>query len=136
MGSFLKLRRSTYGPAENITWAKTDKGFLTCHSITLHGTDFAATFPTGFIPSGVTLGKITATGLYALYNNADSPVGTTVMQGLLFQSVQLAKDAAGLFVDSSAALLWEGDVIEANLPTNHGLDANGKVDVGSRFFWN
>ena len=115
MGSSLKLRHTTYATPENHTWAKTDKGFLTCHSVTLLGTAFLATFPTGFVPSGVTLGKITATGLYAPYNNADSPVGTTVMRGLLFTSVQLVLDDGGLLTDSSAALLWEGDVIEANL---------------------
>ena len=31
------------------------------------------------------------------------------------------------------ALLTEGDVIEANLPPNHGLDSNAKTDLGARF---
>lgn len=99
--------------------------------------DFAATFTNGVLPSGVALGRITATGLYAIYDDAfdADPVtagqqgdGREVMAGHLFASIPVDSESTG---DLAGALFWSGEVIEANLPANHGLDAAGKTDVAN-----
>jgi hypothetical protein len=89
--------------------------------------DLAADFPDGYIPSGVAIAEITATGLYGPYDNTLAN-GQETMAGHLFVTVAYDDDSTG---DISAALFWSGEVIEAELPTNHGLDANGKTDVSN-----
>lgn len=87
--------------------------------------DLVGDFPDGYIPSGVVLGKVTATGLYAPYDNA-AVNGLQTALGFLFTSIPYDRDSTG---DLGAALFWDGEVIEANLPTNHGLDANAKTEL-------
>ena len=89
--------------------------------------DFDATFTDGYIPSGVALAEITATGLYGPYDDAGAG-GLAVMAGHLFVSVAYDDASTG---DIAAALFWNGEVIEANLPADHGLDAAGKADVAN-----
>lgn len=91
--------------------------------------DLAATFTDGYIPSGVFLGKITASGLYAPYAPAALD-GTETSVGALAVSVAADANSTG---DISAALYWHGEVVEANLPANHGLDAAGKTDLAAKF---
>lgn len=93
--------------------------------------DLVTAFPNGFIPSGVTLAKITATGLYGPYNDGGSG-GLAVAVGFLAVSVPI--DALGAAADDEpAALYWHGEVVESYLPTGHGLDAAGKVDLAAKF---
>jgi hypothetical protein len=85
------------------------------------------------IPSGVVLGKVTASGLYGPYNDSLS-TGVEVAKGHLFTDVdvkQIVEIVHGTTLTGSvlAAMLIRGVVIEAKLPTNHGLDANGKTDL-------
>jgi hypothetical protein len=98
-------------------------------SITLDrsGFDLVTAFPNGFIPSGVVLGKLTATGLYAPYVDG---VGTGLQTavGLLMVTVKMDPLSAAT-ADVPAALYWKGEVVESMLPTGHGLDAAGKVDL-------
>jgi hypothetical protein len=96
-------------------------------SIVLDKSAFTATFDDGYIPSGVVVGKITATGLYAPYNNANAN-GTEVAAGLIFAAVPYdVNGAAG--DDLGAALMYAGEVLEEFLPTGHGLDANARTDL-------
>ena len=93
-----------------------------------------ATFPNHVIPSGVCLGKITATGLYGPYDDAAND-GRQTAVGFLAVTV---KWDVNLPVSGNSALLpvalyWHGEIIEAFLPTNHGLDAAGKVDLAAKF---
>lgn len=89
------------------------------------------TFPNGYIPSGVTLGIITATGLYAHYDDA-AVDGRAVAAGFLFTTVAYNRDAAAT-ADIPATLMRGGVVITTYLPTGNGLDTNGRADLASRF---
>ena len=104
-------------------------------SITLDRSAFnLATFPNGFLPSGIVLAKVTATGLYVPYADAGEAgaPGTGVAQGFLAVAVAVPTDAAAT-QDIAAALYWQGRVIESMLPTGHGLDAAGKTDLAAKF---
>lgn len=57
---------------------------------------------------------------------AENPTGEGTGRGLLFASVAYDRDSTG---DISAALFWSGEVIEAHLPTGHGVDAAFKADT-------
>ncbi len=93
--------------------------------------DLVTNFPNGFIPSGVVLGRITATGLYAPY--ADAGVGgLDTAVGFLAVSIEADRNSAATS-DLLAALYWHGEVIEAFLPTNHGLTASARTDFAAKF---
>lgn len=99
-------------------------------SITLDVSKFDADdhYPNGFLPSGLCIAKVTATGKYGIYDNALS-TGQEVAVGFLLEPKRVRTGVTAI----GAALLWFGHVIEANLPANHGLDANGKTDLASKF---
>lgn len=120
----LAQRTETFAAAEDQSWLGSAHGTTECDTITLDGSAFLATWADGIVPSGVVLGKITATGLYAPYDNGAAD-GTEVAAGILFQTVDLGDDG----IDSPAALYWHGEVIEAKLPTDHGLDAGARTDL-------
>lgn len=89
----------------------------------------ATHWPGGFIPSGILLGKITASNLYVPYSNGGTADGADTAAGFLFTPVKIRTGATR----ASAAFLWLGEVVEANLPSGHGLDAPGKVDLAAKF---
>lgn len=115
---------------ENQTWIGPGglSAMKDARSITLDRSafDLVTAFPNNLLPSGIGLGKITATGLYAPYVDGNSD-GTQVLRGHLMVTVAADKLSAAT-ADIPAALYWRGEVVEANLPTGHGLDAAGKVD--------
>lgn len=126
---------------ENQTWihaATQASGLIRdTRGVTLDTSKFSrVTFPNGLIPSGLALAKITASGLYAPYADATEVAtpGTGVMVGFLFATVEW-DPAAPSTLKLPVALLERGTIIEANLPTSHGVDANGKTDVGNRFIF-
>lgn len=68
----LGITRETILPAEDHTWLGSAHGTQTADPITLDATLFdldpsTGDFPDGFIPSGVVLGKVTATDKYGPY---------------------------------------------------------------------
>ena len=74
----------------------------------------------GAMVPGRVVGKITASGKYAEYNNAASD-GTEVAAGVLYATV---KDSTA---DQKAVIIArQAEVIESELT---GLDANGKADL-------
>jgi hypothetical protein len=112
------------------SWLASRMGIDTARSITLDLSLFTSGthYPNGFIPSGVTLGKVTATGRYGPYNNALA-TGQEVNAGHLLSAVEVrSTNTTGR---AAAALFWNGIVREARLPANHGLDAAGKTDVAA-----
>jgi hypothetical protein len=126
----MKLAQTTetFSRSEDQKWLGSAHGTVEADSITLDVSAFSAvTFPNGFIPSGVVLGKITASGKYGPYDNGASD-GTETAVGHLFTTIE-AEGIGSSTVDVSGALYWHGEVVEANLPTGHGLDANGKTDL-------
>lgn len=93
--------------------------------------DLVTAFPNGFLPSGLVLGKITATGLYGPYTDAGAG-GLDTAVGFLAVAVAAPTDAAAT-QDIAAALYWHGEVVEAFLPTGHGLTAAAKTDLAAKF---
>lgn len=128
MGSNLAIVTEAFTAGENHTWLGSAHGTNTGDSITLDADSFLTTFPTGIVPSGVVLGKVTATGLYRQYVNANAD-GTEVAAGHLLTTTDLGGTTAAQTDKVTAALMWHGEVIEAKLPTNHGLDAAAKADL-------
>lgn len=96
----------------------------TTPSITLDVSAFteATHYPNGYLPSGLPLGKITATGLYGPYDNA-AVDGREVAAGLLFASVKVPASGA----DVGGALKVHGFVDADKLPVT--LDAAGQADL-------
>lgn len=111
------------------SWIRRREGLDDMQSITLDLTTFvlATHYPNGFIPSGIALGKITATGLYGPYASGALD-GRQDGRGFLGGAVDMTKVPATN--KSVSALFWRGTVREARLPANHGVDAAFKVDVG------
>lgn len=124
----LKTITTVFKASENQSWLGSAHGTDNAQSITLDGDSFLAAFTDGVIPSGVVLGKVTSGGKYRRYDNAATD-GTQTALGILLTTVDLGGVTSAVVEDVSAALLWHGEVIEANLPAGHGLDAAGKVEL-------
>lgn len=110
------------------SWLASAHGTDTARSITLDTSAFTSGthYPNGYFPSGLALGKITASGKYGPYSNAASD-GTEVLAGFLMTAI----DAPSVnTVDPQGALLWHGAVVEAKLPI--AVDSAGKTDVAGR----
>lgn len=127
----ISLRSEDFA-VEDRSWLGSAHGTEATRSITLDVSTFTegTHYPDGFIPSGIALGRITATGLYGPYSNAAGD-GRTVLAGHLFNSTKVPANGA----DVGAPLLEHGVIVEANLPDNHGVDANGKADVAGRIIY-
>lgn len=122
MGLSLSIKTKAYAPSENQEWLGSLHGTQEADSITLDRALCVASFPTGFVPSGIPLGLVTATGRYApaLSANAD---GSQTVVGHLFTSVDFAEDGAvtlSTAANQPAALLWHGEVVLAKIPTLTG----------------
>lgn len=118
----LGVKTETFNPSEVQDWLASKHGTQEADSITLDRALCVASFPTGFVPSGIPLGKVTATGRYApaLAANAD---GSEVVVGHLFTSIDFTSggdQALATAPNSPAALLWHGEVVLAKLPTLTG----------------
>lgn len=127
----LQIVSKTYNPAEDHSWLGSAHGTVECDSITLDAALLVAIFTDGFVPSGTVLGKVTATGRYARYDDAATN-GLEVAAGHLFNSQDLTNGgqvAVASAANAAAALYWHGEVVESKLPTNHGLDAAAKADL-------
>lgn len=114
---------------ENRSWLASNFGTDEPRSITLDISAFTAGthYPNGFIPAGMILGKITATGIYGPYSDA-AVDGRQTAVGILFSSVKVP-NTADTTIDAAGAMMEMGIVVEAKLPTNNGIDANGKTDL-------
>lgn len=128
MGLNLPIKTEAFSPPEDQRWLGSAHGTNEADPITLDGDSFLTTFPTGVVPSGVVLGKVTATGLYRQYIDGNSD-GTEVARGHLFTTVDLGGTTAAVVGNVGAALYWHGEVVEASLPTGHGLNAAAKADL-------
>jgi hypothetical protein len=127
----LTIRTETFSQ-EDQSWLASAHGTDAARSITLDTSAFTSGthYPNGYFPSGLPLGKITASGKYAPYNNAAAD-GTEVLAGFLFTSV---KAPSVNTIDPQGALLWHGAVVESKLPI--AVDAAGKTDLAGyiKFF--
>lgn len=128
MAMNLGIKRQTYAPSENQEWLGSAHGTQEMDSITLDASECLKAFPLGIVPSGVKLGKITATGLYtvslATYDAdgagggaAAAPTdGSETPVGHLFTTVDLTAGGAVAATDTPASLLWHGEVVSAKIP--------------------
>lgn len=84
-------------------------------------------YDAGGYKAGQVLGRVTASGNYADYNDAGSG-GVETAAAILFEDVpvELFPSASGTAL---ARGIFGGEVFESKLT---GLDANGKVDLGAR----
>ena len=122
----LQQQSQTFMAAEDQSWLGSAHGTQEMDTITLDGSAFLDTFPTGVIPSGVVVGRITATGLYGPYTAAATAgAGSDTAAGLLFTTIDVGTDG----VDSPASLFWHGEVIRAKLPADNGLDTAAEADL-------
>lgn len=84
-------------------------------------------YPKGYIPSGIVLGRVTATGLYGPYDNTATD-GREVARGFLFGSLTVP---AGIDRVASG-LVRHGFVNPTKLPLQSGtgsLDAAARTDL-------
>lgn len=131
----LSVRTLTLAGSDH-SWLASAHGTLNNRSVTLDLSlfNFAATFTSKMLPSGVVLGKVTASGLYGPYNDGLSN-GQETATGFLFTDVDVADFITDLGSTTLtgkkviAPMLITGIIREAKLPTNHGLDAAGKVNL-------
>lgn len=127
MGFSLKIQEESWSN-EDQRWLGGAHGTETCDSITLDADLFLAAFPDGVVPSGVVLGKITATGLYGPYSNAAAD-GRQTAVGFLYKTTDLRGKSAADAQDMTAALFWHGEIVESFLPVGHGLDAAARAEL-------
>jgi hypothetical protein len=114
---------TSYTP-ENNSWVASSHGTDSTETITVDGSvGFVAGthFPAGVLPSGTAVGKVTATGLYGLYDDA-AVDGRTVFAGFTYGDVTI-----GAAKKVGAALFTHGKVREANLP--FAIAAAAKADA-------
>ena len=126
----ITVRNEGTWQVEDHSWLGSSHGTEATVSITLNVALFTqgTHYPNGYIPSGVVLGKVTATGKYGPYDDAASD-GRQTAVGFLFAVV---KTPASSSTPVAGALLQHGAVVEAKLPTDHGLDAAAKTDLAGR----
>ena len=88
-------------------------------------------YPNGYIPSGVLLGKITASSLYGPYDDTASD-GRQTATGILIADVRVVRANGSVAVKVGSGQLVRGDVKQSKLPIQTGpgsADANGIVDL-------
>lgn len=124
--------RTTTKYVEDRSWLR-DPSKASTDGCTLDVSSFteADHYPNGYIPSGVTLGKITATGLFGPYDNAAGD-GTETAVGILFNSTPV--DTSDTTIDVGAPYMNAGQIISTNLPTagsmtDGGWDAAAAADL-------
>lgn len=140
MGVDIKVYTEQFLGNEDRRWLGARMGTDVMRSITL---DISAFDPlhvvNGVIPSGIALGKITASGLYAPYRDANVD-GTQVCTGLLFSSTAVGHlDEFGIGVanagDVAAAMFWGPGIVKTGfLPVagTFGGIVYGIVDAAAK----
>lgn len=127
----LSTTTETFGQDDQ-SWLASAHGTDTARTITLDTSMFtpATHYPGGYLPSGLPIGKITATGKYGPYDGAATD-GREALAGFLFTAVSAPSVNT---IDPQGALFWHGAVVEAKLP--RPVDAGGKGDVAGyiKFF--
>lgn len=123
----LGLKTETFG-GDSQTWLDSAHGQDAAISGTIvagAGGGFTAGthYPTGHLPSGTKLGKITASGKYGLYDDTATD-GRQTLVGFLLTAQKIGTS------DIVGPILTHGRINEAALPFT--VDANGKADVAGR----
>lgn len=124
----ISVRDQVWG-GDDRAWLGSQHGTDSNRTITLDVAKFDKTkhYPTGKIPSGIVLGRITASFLYGPYDPAASD-GRETAAGFLFNSTVVPAGATRL----GAPLLDHGAIDESELPANSGWDAAAKADLAGQ----
>ncbi len=119
----LSIQRVVEG-RDDQSWLGSAHGTSSARTITLQMSSFTASthYPNGYFPSGLPLGKNTATGNYGPVTDAATD-GTQALAGFLFTAVQVPRNSASGTV--GAALLDHGRVRLARLPIVPSATAQG-----------
>lgn len=128
MGLDIALTSESFA-GEDRSWLKSRKGIGTARPITLDFSLFVSGthYPNGYLPSGLVLARLTATGRYGYYSDAGTAgAGTDVAHGFLLTSVTVPTSGTGR---SAAAMLFEGIVDTTELPSGHGLTTAARADL-------
>jgi len=84
--------------------------------------------PTSTLRRGLVLGKVTSSGKYQQYSDADSPSGVGVARGILKEDINLLDLDTGSAADKQAKMVIHGYVDYSQLI---GIDSNGLTDLVS-----
>jgi hypothetical protein len=135
---------TTQFQVENLSWdlsTKDNPGFALNGTLDVSAFTAASHYPNGYLPSGLILGRITATGLYAPYDNAfDADPATAGQQGdgrevavgLLRASTKIP-NPANTTVDVGAAILVAfAPVRISKLPIAAGTAGGGFLDAAAQ----
>lgn len=125
----LVVTGDTFAP--HYSWILNKDSLVTVPVVIAHAAadpTLPATYPSDTLRSGLTLGKVTATGYYKEYDDADGD-GTEVAVGFLLHPIRLVDPfgnalAAGQLVFGQMVI---GGEIDSSLV--YGLDAAGLVDL-------
>ncbi|MDX3205140.1 MULTISPECIES: head decoration protein [Streptomyces] len=118
---------TTQTVTDDRTWLASLDGVHEAQTITIdtskltagtHYTAGTSNQPRHVIKSGLPLGKITTSGLYAPYNSAASD-GTQVLAGFLVAETAFTPGS----VKTAGALLWRGEVYASKLPVTFSAPA-------------
>jgi hypothetical protein len=122
----IQPKSTTYTIPDDPSWLGSAHGVDATDTVTLDVSTFTAGthYPNGFLPGGLALGKITASGKYGPYSDAAVDGRTALAGFLVFPRLVNGQTAV------VGALLTHGKVREARLPI--AIDANAKVDVAGR----
>ena len=108
----------------------TDPGTTLSGTLDVSSLTAATHYPNGYVPSGLVLGVITASGLYGPYD--DTAVdGRAVAAGLLVSSVKVP-NTADTTKDVGIGVLVHGFVRIAKLPIANGAAGRGYIDAAGQ----
>jgi hypothetical protein len=116
-----------------------------------HGTDATKTatlavslftagvhYPSGYFPSGLSLGKVTANnankGLYGPYDNTATD-GREVYAGPLFTTIRAPRGTVTSTTRVQGAILKHGSVRVSRLPIPAEIDAGARADAAGRILF-
>ena len=91
----------------------------------------AANTPTTTLRPSLVMGKITASGKYAEYDDSATD-GTEDADLILDEQIDLIDEETNLPQDTQARFVWHGQVRDADLI---GIDANGRTDLAGRIYF-
>ncbi len=123
----IQVKTTQIAAVDDPSWLGSGHGLDSTESATLLVALFTAGthYPNGYFPSGLPLGKVTASGKYGPYDDT----ATDGRQTLVGHLVGPREITTGQ-VNADGAILTHGKVREARLPI--AVDAAGKTDVAGR----
>jgi len=122
----IQVKTTQVSGVDDPSWLGSEHGLDSTESVTLLVSLFTAGthYPNGYLPSGLPLGKVTASGKYGPYD-ATATDGRQTLVGFLVAPRQVTTG-----INAGGAILTHGKVREARLPI--AVDTNGKADVTGR----